>query len=367
MSTILIIEDDEAVLIFIYKLLKLEEFNTISADNGKLGLELAQEYIPDLIICDLIIPDINGYEILKEIRKNSTTEAIPFIFLTSKTSPESLRQGMNLGADDYLTKPFTREELLTTINARLEKQNILKRHSQKPLNILRQNLTSAFPHEFRTPLQNIILATDYLEAIASSNSIDPFELKEIIQVFKESSERLLNLSQKFLFYSSLESKFLEKKDDKNFPNISSLKGIENIIKSVAIEQAKIYQRRNDLHFEIEESSIEIQENFFVSLLIEIIDNSLKFSSIETPIVIKGSNEDKYYKLTITNKGRGFLPEQLKNIGAYIQFERHKYEQQGSGLGLAISQKILQIYKGDLEIKSIPNEVTTIIIKIPLAD
>jgi two-component system, sensor histidine kinase and response regulator len=366
MCTILVIEDDESFLVFIEKLLELKNFHVLKADRGELGLELASQYIPDAIICDLMMSDMDGYEVIKAIRKNPLTEAIPFIFLTGKTSQEDLRQAMNLGADDYLIKPFNEDDLFNTLNTRLEKKSIVDRRSQASLNILRQNLTTAFPHEFRTPLQNIILATDYLESVATSEIIDPCEIGEIVSIFRESSQRLLDLSQKFLFYSSLESKVLEK-NEHNLVSKPQLYGIENIIKSVAQKQAQNYQRTEDLLFEIEESSLSIQADFFVSLLKEIIDNSLKFSSLETPIWIKGYKKDTHYELNIINQGRGFLPHQLKNIGAYIQFERPKYEQQGSGLGLAIAQKILEIYQGNLEIKSIPNEETTIIIHLPFAE
>jgi len=366
MCTILIIEDDESLLLFIDKFLTIQGFKVLTADQGKIGLELASKYLPDLILCDILMPDINGYEVIKEIRKNPVTEAIPFIFLTGINSLQNLRQGMNLGADDYLTKPFSKDDLFNAINIRLEKKKVVESHSQVPLNILRHNLTTAFPHEFRTPLQNIVLATDYLEIVANSQPIDPLDIKEIVEIFRESSQRLLTLSQKFLFYSSLESKILEQKNNQDLIVSSKLNSVVNIIKSVAKKQAQNYQRIEDLQFEIEEGTLAIQEDFFVSLLMEIIDNSLKFSSLETPIIIKGFNQDNYYELNITNKGRGFLPDQLKNIGAYIQFERQKYEQQGSGLGLAIAKKIIEIYQGNLQIKSIPNEITTIIIKLPLA-
>lgn len=366
MCTILVIEDDESLLLFIDKFLTIQGFKVLTADQGKIGLELATNHLPDLIICDICMPDLNGYEVIKEIRKNPRTEAIPFIFLTGINSPKNLREGMNLGADDYLTKPFTKENLFKAINTRLEKKKVVENHSQEPLNILRYNLTTAFPHEFRTPLQNIILATDYLEIIASSPPIESADLEEIVEILRESSQRLLTLSQKFLFYSSLESKILDKKNNQDLIVSSKLSSLVNIIKSVGKKQAQIYQRIEDLQYEIEEGSLAIQEDLFRALLTEIIDNSLKFSSLETPIIIRGHSENKCYELTITNKGRGFLPDQLKNIGAYIQFDRQKYEQQGSGLGLAITKKIIEIYQGNLQIKSIPNEITTIIIKLPLA-
>lgn len=118
MTKILVIEDDIVVKDNIIDILREESFQAIDAANGLLGLKLAQEYLPDLILCDLRIPDINGYEVLSALKSNHTTSWIPFIFLTSITNRLAWRKGMELGADDYLTKPFTPQELLKAIAIR---------------------------------------------------------------------------------------------------------------------------------------------------------------------------------------------------------------------------------------------------------
>ncbi len=127
MTKILVIEDEQSVRENILDLLEAESFETLAAANGKIGVELAVSEVPDLILCDLMMPKMDGYEVLKKLNIQATTATIPFIFLTARTAKADLRKGMDLGADDYLTKPFSRSELLSAIVSRLEKQtNSLK-------------------------------------------------------------------------------------------------------------------------------------------------------------------------------------------------------------------------------------------------
>jgi len=122
MTKILVVEDDATVRMLIVKLLQAEGFEVISGVDGRNGIQLAQSYEPDLIICDIMMPECDGYEVLQQLRQIPETARIPFIFLSAKADRSDLRQGMELGADDYLTKPFKRAELLGAISARLSKQ-----------------------------------------------------------------------------------------------------------------------------------------------------------------------------------------------------------------------------------------------------
>lgn len=128
MPKILVIEDEESVRENLLDLLEAEDFETISADNGQIGLDLAISQLPDLILCDMMMPELDGYGVLTALRKEPLTATIPFIFLTAKSAKSDFRQGMDLGADDYLTKPFTRSELLSAIKNKLEKFANLKKY-----------------------------------------------------------------------------------------------------------------------------------------------------------------------------------------------------------------------------------------------
>lgn len=121
MPKILTIEDEDNIRDTIIETLTLEGFEVIQAENGKVGLKLAQEHLPDLIICDVIMPELNGYDVLRQLNQQRQTQGIPFIFLTAKNSLKDFRYGMNLGANDYLMKPFTTQELVMAVKSRLER------------------------------------------------------------------------------------------------------------------------------------------------------------------------------------------------------------------------------------------------------
>ncbi len=124
-KTILLIEDDVVLRENTAELLELSNYTVYTAPNGKIGIEKAIAQNPDVIICDIMMPEIDGYGVLDALTKNDSTSQIPFIFLSAKTEHKEVRKGMDLGADDYLTKPFYEEELLSAIESRLAKAKIL--------------------------------------------------------------------------------------------------------------------------------------------------------------------------------------------------------------------------------------------------
>ncbi len=177
MTKILVIEDEELVRENLLDLLEAEDFDTIAAANGKIGLNLAFSEVPDLILCDMMMPEIDGYGVLATLRQDPLTATIPFIFLTAKSAKADFRQfltaksakadfrqGMDLGADDYLTKPFTRAELLSAIVNRLEKQATLKKHL-----LSTQPATMAF-----TPKMQLLEV--YLHRVVKEKKFQEFDL-----------------------------------------------------------------------------------------------------------------------------------------------------------------------------------------------
>ena len=126
MKTVLLIEDDIVLRENTAELLELASYEVIKASNGKSGVTLAKKKLPDIIICDIMMPELDGYGVLELLSKNKATKHIPFIFLSAKTERSDVRKGMNLGADDYITKPFTEDDLISAIESRLAKISILK-------------------------------------------------------------------------------------------------------------------------------------------------------------------------------------------------------------------------------------------------
>jgi CRP/FNR family transcriptional regulator, polysaccharide utilization system transcription regulator len=153
MKTILVIEDNNDVRENIAEILELSNYNVLTAENGKIGVRLAQENMPDLIICDVMMPELDGFGVLHILTQNPVTAKIPFIFLTAKADKGDFRKGMNLGADDYLTKPFDDVELLNAIDIRF------KKHSLNAL--VEANTPQKFVHE--TEAQCLALLKDMIE------------------------------------------------------------------------------------------------------------------------------------------------------------------------------------------------------------
>lgn len=131
MKKILLIEDNHEIRENTAEILSLANYEVVEAENGKVGVDLAKKELPDLIICDIMMPQLDGYGVLHMLSKNTATSSIPFIFLTAKSEKEDFRKGMNLGADDYLIKPFDDVELLDVVEMRLKKNEILKTEFQK--------------------------------------------------------------------------------------------------------------------------------------------------------------------------------------------------------------------------------------------
>ncbi|MFI1771608.1 response regulator [Thalassobellus citreus] len=126
MKKVLLIEDDVVLRENTAELLELSNYEVVTAPNGRLGVETAIKYLPNIVVCDIMMPELDGYGVLEALAKNESTKHIPFIFLSAKTERKDVRKGMDLGADDYITKPFEEEELISAIESRLAKAAILR-------------------------------------------------------------------------------------------------------------------------------------------------------------------------------------------------------------------------------------------------
>tara|TARA_R110002050_G_scaffold286468_3_gene437007 strand:+ start:89966 stop:91018 length:1053 start_codon:yes stop_codon:yes gene_type:complete len=131
MKRILLIEDDRALRENTEELLELSGYAVTTAPNGKIGIERAKEQLPDIIICDIMMPEVDGYGVLEDLSTDEKTKHIPFIFLSAKTEHKEIRKGMDMGADDYLTKPFEEEDLISAVESRLAKSALLTRMMQE--------------------------------------------------------------------------------------------------------------------------------------------------------------------------------------------------------------------------------------------
>ncbi|MEM9215040.1 MAG: EAL domain-containing response regulator [Cyanobacteria bacterium P01_F01_bin.150] len=162
-KNILVIEDEIHIRELIVELLEDADFQVISAGNGNVGLSLAEEQVPDLVICDIMMPGLDGYEVLRRMRQNLRTAAIPLIFLTAKTERLDFRKGMVLGADDYITKPFTCDELLDSINTRLAKHALIQQTCNIRAQLSQLNGNGKLPIKHAIRESHLYKALEYSE------------------------------------------------------------------------------------------------------------------------------------------------------------------------------------------------------------
>ena len=332
MHKILIIEDEEEILDNISDLLEAEGFEVACADNGNRGIELAKKQRPDLIICDIMMPVMDGHAVLRRIRTDPVLMTVPFIFLTARSERSDQRHGMVLGADDYLTKPFSTFELLEAIKTQISKKGSLKRQYARHIEDLRANLTRIFPHELRTPLVSVIGFTQLLKD--RWQSMDPHIIHDMLDHILAGGYQLERLVENYGLYTYLTA-IDNNENRRDEIHTSPTPAVKALIEKSAFDTANRVDRSNDLLMNIRAGSVKMDEHYVTKIVIELVDNACKFSHPGTPIRIHGKIQKNNYVLEIADKGCGFEPEQIDGIGAFIQFNRDKNEQQGSGLGLSL--------------------------------
>jgi signal transduction histidine kinase len=299
---------------------------------------------------------------LNSLRSCQETSTIPFIFLTAKVDKLSMRQGMSLGADDYVTKPFTTVELLDAIAIRLAKTAALQKQTQKNLDELRSNITLSLPHELRTPLNGILGFSELL--CDEWETLERQEIREMAEGINQSAERLFRLIQNFLLYAELE---LIASDAERIKLLQTgqIGSAASVIQEVSLIQAQRAGREADLQLELQDSSVQIAKIRLEKIVEELIDNAFKYSPSGTPIRVVAAPVKQRFTLSITNQGRGMTVAQIAKVGAYMQFERKLYEQQGSGLGLIITKRLTQLLGGKFSIESTPEKQTTVKVRLPI--
>jgi signal transduction histidine kinase len=361
---ILIIDDEEWLREMIQLALRQRGYDVIEAHNGHEGIEKARAELPDLILCDVNMGKVDGYLTLAALRTEAPTAAIPFILMTGLADNAGMRHGMELGADDYLPKPFTTDVLYAAVEARLKKSQTVRDEAESKLRHLRDNISLMMPHEMRTPLNGIIANAELLANSAATLSVKDFA--EIGQDVLKSSQRLERLIENFLIYAQLE---LIAADPKNVHalRIGKLDQPAALIHQAAGAQAAQAGRPDDLKIEAADVPVPMSGEYFTKIVNELVQNAFKFSEPETPVQIRLAETFNGVEFSVTDQGRGFSTEQIRRIGAYMQFDRKMQEQQGLGLGLVIAKRLADLHGGTLMIEGRKEgSGTTVTIKLPKA-
>ena len=363
-SKILVIEDTQSIREEIKDILGFEGMEVITAKNGQEGIDRAKEYSPDLILCDVMMPIKDGYQVFNEIQHDVILKDTPFLFISAKATTGNIRKGMILGADDYITKPFDIDLLIKSIKSRLAKAANRKYSEKEKRETLQKNISQAIPHELLTPLNAIIGFSSIMKE--SATSISSEKIQQFSEAILESGSRLHDTIKKFIYHTEVEL-LLNDESQKDLLQSEIIKFGILILSNQCEQVAAKHNRLSDLKITPNIFDVKISLSHFEIIISNIIDNAFKFSKKGNTVHIEVITDEIFVHISVCDEGIGIDRITKKNIEAFTQFNRNKIEQQGLGLGLITAIKLLEFYKGEFIFSSNNAKGTCVKLSFLLAD
>ncbi len=364
--TVLVVEDEPSMLEIITFLLKEEQLRVLQAHDGETALSLLEEVQPDLIVSDIKMPGIDGFTLCQHVRAHPTLSHVPFIFLTGKGDRADVRRGMRLGADDYLTKPFEPEDLLSAVQVRLRRAAEAQAALTRAETDLQDATIRALTHEFRTPLALIVGYTDLMEASGQEMSEEDFQA--VLQGLHEGSRRLVNLVEDFLLLSRLRTGSVVRGLAQEPPIPLRPDQVVRLVATQAQPQAA--ERNISLIVECAtpDLTVAISNWHLCEIIRRLVDNAIKFSNSDGGEVKLCTREEiGHWVLSVTDDGVGMRQKVLSSIfEAFYQVDRGQLEQQGTGVGLTIVRGLVEAHHGRIEVESTHGRGSTFSVWLPLA-
>jgi len=352
---LLVIEDDAAMRWLTVQILQEEGYPVDSAADGATGIALAHEHRPDLILCDIMMSGLDGYAVLAALRQDPLSATTPVIFLTGVGESTALRKGMELGADDYLTKPFSPERLARAVAARLSRSVAMRRDSLQRLDALQANLARALPHEFLTPLTAVMGLSSMLMEDAEVAAAD---VREVARGIFRSGAALQRAITKFLLYAELDAGSSEPPGQCLVPSV-----VTWVVTSAACGAAARVNRETDLAVEVEAVGIDMPRHHLEALVTELVDNAMKFSKSPSTVTVRCGGIGRACILTVADLGQGMTPAHVDGL-ARAPFLRRHQDQPGLGLGLTIVRRLAELYGGGVTFDTTPGRGTTVNVTVP---
>ena len=365
MKKILLIEDNTEVRENTAEIIELSNYTVITAENGKTGVGLALKELPDLIVCDIMMPVLDGYGVYHSLSKHKETASIPFIFLTARVDKNDVRQGMDLGADDYLTKPFTYKELLKAIESRLKRQQKIIGEYAKVKHDLDTTVFATYYHEFNTPLHGILGGLNLM--LNARDAFNEQQFHELLTSILKSGLRLNHsLANLMLFeeirraevYPELLTMFTE--------GVAKTNWVQKVKTELQTMAKEIYNRSADVVIDLEVAEVKVGGEYLQRIILELVDNALKFSKREEKVYVTGTVTGEEYRLEVKDSGRGFELSSLSDIAPFKQFNRKRFEQQGLGIGLYLVKRLAELNNGDLQIMTSEGAGTSAVVHLLVA-
>lgn len=345
---IFIIEDNDMIRENVVDILTIHDFKITAFSDGNIAIKEIKKIKPDLVLCDIMMPALPGYKVLEALKDDVATAMIPFIFVTSKSEKTDVRSGMDLGADDYLTKPFTIKELISTVNARLEKAE----KEKNSFNYKLDDLSHIISHEYNTPLNGILGLTSLLAD--NENNISADDAAAYLASINKAGERLKKTNERLINFINIEKTALIA----NSKTLNSNDALAYVYKAASNFATK-YQRLQDYqitpNITLADFSI-INSDCFYIIIDELLDNCFKYALSNTMINIQLTDVNETLALKITNEGVFNSQNSTSEAGLKKYFE----SKNGFGIGLYMVDKINKLLNLDFNIQQKGTEVETTI-------
>ncbi|MBE2267814.1 MAG: hybrid sensor histidine kinase/response regulator [Anaerolinea sp.] len=370
MPKILLIDDESLLRDEVADWLEFEGYEVLTAENGLTGLEKAACEVPDLIVCDIAMPALDGHGVLLEVRSNPQLNHIPFIFLTASANYEAMRRGMNLGADDYLTKPFKRIDLLEAIRSRLRKYEEQQEAAhmqleavsrafaeQEERRLLKSRLVAMFSHDFRNPLASILSSSELLKNYEARMSAD--HKRQHLDRIGGSVRLLLQMLDDMLAVAEMEHGHLKYRPQPV--------DIGAFMRDVIDEFRLIYSDQYTFVFEEAHSGlIESDPRLLRQILNNLISNAVKYSPSGSTVTARLQGSDSGLQVHIVDQGIGIPEEDQAHLFDAFYRAENVRDAKGSGLGLTIVREAVTLCGGEIHVLSEVGRGSIFTVELPIA-
>lgn len=334
-QNILIVDDDPLNIEIIEEILG-DQYEYRSAASGDEALEEIADFLPDLVLLDIMMPGMDGYEVCRRIRNNEQLSLTKIILVSAKQMLRDRLDGYRAGADDYISKPFDPEELMAKIKV------FLRLKSVEEVERIKSNLLSVFSHETRTPLHTII---GFSTLLLENKSLSENESEALTHIMK-SGQDMLDLIEKTILLSHLRDGENILKDDKI--------QVERLI-GMAAERISYEFNYHGIEIKSKVSPdtvIEADEELIVTALSCLFDNAIKYSDENSIIKVSAETTDnKKYKLIIRAEGKSISQSKLKTMFSEFQVDDVAHHGRGHGLGLSLLKHIIEMHGGEVSVST----------------
>lgn len=364
--TVLVVEDEQVILEIITFFLEDEGYQVLQALNAKAALLLLEEAKPDLIISDIRMPGMDGFALCEEVRANPDFGQLPFIFLTGRDERADVRRGMGLGADDYLTKPFEPEELLSAVQVRLARAAETQAAIVRAGSGLQDQIIQSLTHEFRTPLSLVVGYTELLESTGQEMHEGDFE--SVMDGLHAGSRRLVSLVEDFLLLSKLRTGAIAEEVAEEPLAAMAPDMMVRMVAGQVSSQASAKNVTLTIECAVPDLTVRISRPHLGDIVRRLLDNAIKFSKRDGgQVVVSTTQEQDSWVLCVADDGIGIREEAHSWIfEAFQQVDRSRMEQQGTGVGLTIVKGLVEIYGGRISLESTPGVGSTFSVWLPIA-